>query len=80
MEKFRGGQEKLSPEEIAAIRELNVGYGSFINNARRVGLHQNTYRYILDRGYGSTRLVRRIRANLLTYKSHEGSSYRPQAH
>lgn len=77
MEKFREGQEKLSQEEIEALRKLNHGYGRFIGNARRVGLHQNTYRYIIDRGHGTTKLVRMIRANLLTYNGYESSSHQP---
>jgi hypothetical protein len=77
MEKKREGQEKLRPEEIQALRKLNHGYGRFVGNARRVGLHQNTYRYIIDRGHGTAKLVRMIRANLLTYNQYESHPYQP---
>lgn len=79
MEKFRGGQEKLQPEEIAALNAMNIGYGKFIENARRVGLHANTYRVILKRGYGTKRLVYKIRTNLLNQALNESSTHQPTA-
>lgn len=77
MEKFRGGQEKLQPEEIAALNALNIGYGKFIMNARTVGLHANTYRVIIKRGYGTRRLVYKIRTNLLNQSLDESSTHQP---
>lgn len=67
--KFRKTQEILTPEEIDAIRGLNLGYGKFLANARAVGIHRNTFRYILDRGYGTRPMVQKIKRKLLEYES-----------
>jgi hypothetical protein len=45
---------------------MNLGYGNFILNARRAGMHINTFRYILDRGYGYSENIEKIRKNLLS--------------
>lgn len=66
---------KLEPWEVEALRELNKGYGNFIMNARMLGLHVNTYRYIIDRGHGTTRYINIIRAILL--KGYESRTSQP---
>ena len=77
MKNFRGGQEKLQPEELDQLHQLNIGYGNFINNARKVGLHANTYRVIINRGYGTKRLVYKIRTNILKQALHESDPHQP---
>jgi len=62
---YKYKKEKLEPGEVERLREMNSGYGNFINNARRLGIHPNTYRYIIDRGHGTTRYINIIRAILL---------------
>ncbi len=62
---YRKRQEKLQKREISTLRQLNLGYGNLIANARRAGIHENTYRYILDRGYGTAEMVQKIRKKLL---------------
>jgi|HubBroStandDraft_2_1064218.scaffolds.fasta_scaffold00002_80 hypothetical protein len=61
-------QEKLSEEEIQVLRRMNLGYGCFVRNARQLKMHHNTYRYILDRGYGTKENVEKIRKKLLVYE------------
>lgn len=66
--RYRVGRPRttlLSEKEVKALRRLNLGYGNFIANCRTSGLHENTYRYIIDRGYGTTDNVLKIRKTLL---------------
>lgn len=67
--KIKSDQDILSADEIKAIRDLNIGYGNFVANARACGIHKNTFRYILDRGYGTTPAIEKIRKSLLVYES-----------
>ena len=66
--RYRVGRPRtavLSAAEVKALRRLNIGYGNFIANCRECGLHENTYRYIIDRGYGTMDNVMKIRKTLL---------------
>jgi hypothetical protein len=55
---------------------MNLGYGNFIENVRRLDMCQTTYRYIIDRGYGNRKNVTKIRAILLN-SHHESRAYQP---
>lgn len=66
--RYRVGRPRtatLSPTEIKLLRKKNIGYGNFIANCRMADIHENTYRYIIDRGYGTMDNVRKIRKTLL---------------
>jgi len=67
----------LAPDEIEKLRAMNLGYGNFAANARRLRMHPNTYRYILDRGHGTQENINIIRAVLLP--GYENSPYQPTA-
>jgi hypothetical protein len=72
VENYIKQREELTAEEIRALRELILGYGRFIDCVRRLDMHPNTFRYILDRGHGNRRNITKIRAILLPqqYESH----------
>lgn len=55
----------LTEREIKVLRKLNIGYGNFVANSREAGIHENTYRYIIDRGYGNVENINKIRKKLL---------------
>lgn len=59
----------LKKSEILLLRKANLGYGNLIDNARRAGIHENTYRYVLDRGYGTKHTISLIRKKLLKNES-----------
>lgn len=56
----------LSPEELEVLQERIEGYGWLVDSARRAGVHVNTIRNIIKRGYGSPDHVNRIRYKLLS--------------
>lgn len=76
MENYVRKMEDLEPGEIAALRKLNLGYGNFIENVRRLDMCSTTYRYILDRGYGNKKNINKIRAILLK-DHHESRTHQP---
>lgn len=57
--------EHLTRQEIARLKKMALGYGKFKRTAAQSGLHVNTFRTILDRGYGIPENVEKIRVNLL---------------
>lgn len=63
---WRHRKAALTEKEIKALRKLNVGYGNFVANSREAGIHENTYRYIIDRGYGNKENILKIRKKLLS--------------
>lgn len=63
---WRHRKAVLTEKEIKALRKLNIGYGNFVANSREAGVHENTYRYIIDRGYGNKENIMKIRKKLLS--------------
>jgi hypothetical protein len=70
-------REELREDEIKALRKMNLGYGRFIDNVRRLGMPANTFRYIVDRGHGNRRNVNKIRAILLPHLKNESHIHQP---
>lgn len=56
----------LSEEEKQALEERIEGWGWLADSARRAGVHVNTIRNVLKRGYGEAETVNRIRNTLLS--------------
>jgi len=77
MKTFKSRHEHLSAEEMRILQAINQGYGNFTGNAMEVGLHKNTYRYILRRGSGRRENIQKIRAVLLKHPQYESDPSEP---
>lgn len=58
--------DHLTTKELHYLQRLNLGYGNFTANAEACGLYINTYRTILERGYGRPANIEKIRKKLLS--------------
>jgi len=63
---IREAYASLTAEEIQALEQRIDGYGWLADSARRAGVHTNTIRNIIRRGYGTAEAVNRIRIRLLS--------------
>jgi hypothetical protein len=63
--KIRDIHSALEKDELQLLRERVNGYGWLSDSARKVGLHTNTIKGIIRRGYGRPDSVNRIRNILL---------------
>ena len=56
---------ELTKQEINRLRKMVLGYGNLQRVADRLGMHRNTVRLILDKGYGKPETIETIRLNLM---------------
>jgi hypothetical protein len=61
--------EHLTKSERARLKKMVLGYGNFNKTANRSGLHINTFRNIIDKGYGVPESIQKIRENVLGYST-----------
>lgn len=57
---------QLKASELEELKKCIEGYGWLADSARRTGLHVNTIKKIISRGYGLGETVTKIRNILLT--------------
>jgi signal recognition particle GTPase len=57
--------EHLTKHEINKLSKMILGYGNFKRIASGSGMHPNTFRNILDKGYGTPDNIQKIRQNIL---------------
>lgn len=57
--------EKLSPAEKRKLKKIVLGYGNFTATADKAGIHRETLRGIIDRGYGQPETIEKIRKVLI---------------
>ena len=55
---------KLSPKEYQRLQAVTIGYGNLAAFARKVDLHVNTIRDILNRGTGKPETIKKLRSGL----------------
>lgn len=54
--------EHLTKQELGKLKKMVLGYGNFKKISARIeGMHPNTFRNILDKGYGTPENVQKIR-------------------
>lgn len=68
-EKLRDVHARLTDNELEMLKERIEGYGFLADCARRTGLHVNTIRKILEKGYGMADTINKIRNILLRENS-----------
>jgi len=66
IKKIRDCHSVLTESELAELRRCTEGYGWLTDSARKAGLHTNTIKAIMRRGYGTAKIVNKIRNVLLT--------------
>lgn len=59
--------EHLTKPEVNKLKKMVLGYGNFKKTARKSGLPETTFRYILNNGYGMPHNVQKIRTNIFGY-------------
>lgn len=64
--RVRDVHSKLSINELEDLKKCVAGYGWLADSARRVGIHTNTLKRIIRRGYGLAETVTKIRNVLLS--------------
>jgi len=64
--RVRDVHQSLNPSELDQLKKCIEGYGWLADSARRTGLHVNTIKGIISRGYGLAETVNKIRNILLT--------------
>ena len=57
--------EKLTASELRRLNKMVLGYGNFKTTAFNAGLHVETLRGILQRGYGAPESIAKIRTSIL---------------
>jgi hypothetical protein len=58
--------ERLTPKEIGKLKKLVIGYGNFKKISMGLDMHENTFRNIIDKGYGTPANIEQLRIRLLT--------------
>lgn len=53
--------EKLRRTELNKLKKIVLGYGKFTATADKAGIHRETLRGIIDRGYGYPETIEKIR-------------------
>lgn len=54
-------REPLTDLEKSELKEMVLGYGNFAATAKRAGVHVETLRGVITRGYGEKETIKKIR-------------------
>lgn len=58
-------REPLTSSELVLLKSLVLGYGNFRATAQKAGVHVETLRGVINRGYGERETVNKIRTVLI---------------